>query len=53
LGAVFEICEQAKKFQNKKVTLTYKKIRVSDCQSAEPCGKTRKEMLIVKMKAIR
>jgi hypothetical protein len=53
VGATFEICEQSKKFLNKKVTLTYKKIRVNDCQSAEPCGKTRREMLVVKMKRIR
>jgi hypothetical protein len=53
VGATFGICEQSQKFLNKKVTLTYKKIRVSDCQSAEPCGKTRKEMLVVKMKLIR
>jgi hypothetical protein len=53
VGAIFEICEQSQKFLNKKVTLTYKKIRVNDCQSAEPCGKTRKEMLVVKLKLIR
>jgi hypothetical protein len=53
LGAVFELCERPKKFLNKKVGLTYKKLSVSDCQSAEPCGKTRKEMLAVKLKLIR
>jgi hypothetical protein len=52
LGADFEICQQTQ-FLNKQVQLTYKKGNVNDCQSAEPCGKTRVENLIVKMKLIR
>ncbi len=52
LGAGFEICQQSQ-FLNKRVQLTYKRGRVNDCQSAEPCGKTRVENLIVKMKLIR
>ncbi len=52
LGADFEICQQSQ-FLNKRVQLTYKRGNVSDCQSAEPCGKTRVENLIVKMKLIR
>jgi hypothetical protein len=52
LGADFEICQQSK-FLNKRVQLTYKRSNVNDCQSAEPCGKTRVENLIVKMKLIR
>lgn len=52
LGADFEICQQSQ-FLNKRVQLTYKRGRVNDCQSAEPCGKTRVENLIVKMKLIR
>ena len=35
LGADFSVCEQSK-LLNKQVQLTYKKIKVSDCQSAEP-----------------
>jgi hypothetical protein len=52
LGAYFEICQQSQ-FLNKRVQLTYKRGNVNDCQSAEPCGKTRVENLIVKMKLIR
>jgi hypothetical protein len=51
LGAGFEICQQSQ-FLNKRVQLTYKRGKVNDCQSAEPCGKTRIENLIVKMKLI-
>jgi len=51
--ADFEICALEKTFLNKKVRLTYGKARVNDCQSAEPCGKTRIETLITKMKIIR
>lgn len=49
LGAVFEICEQTK-LLNKRVKFTYKQVSVSDCMSAEPCGKNRVENLISTMK---
>ncbi|BAY92912.1 MULTISPECIES: hypothetical protein [unclassified Tolypothrix] len=49
LGATFEVCEKPETFLNKKVSLTYKIESVSDCQSAEPCGKTKKESLISQM----
>jgi hypothetical protein len=49
LGADFSICTQTK-FLNKQVQLTYKGIKVNDCQSSEPCGKTRIENSIVKIK---
>ena len=52
MGATFEICEQTK-LLNKRVRLTYKMINVNDCQSAEPCGKTRREKAIVTMKLFR
>ena len=51
LGADFEICNQTK-LVNKQVKVTYKKGNVNDCQSAEPCGKTRIENLIVKMQPV-
>jgi hypothetical protein len=37
---------------NKQVKLTYKKGSVNDCQSADPCGKTRIENLVVKMQPV-
>ena len=49
LGADFSICNQSK-FINQQVQLTYKSSKVNDCQSSEPCGKSRIENLIVKMK---
>ncbi len=53
LGASFEICAKEKTYLNLKVRLSYQKERVNDCQSAEPCGKTRLETLITKMQVMR
>ncbi len=53
LGADFGICGQEKAYLNKKVRLTYGLANVSDCQSAEPCGKTRQEQVIEKMELVR
>lgn len=52
LGASFEICADQDYYLNKKVRLTYKKVNINDCQSAEPCGKTRKEWIISQMTVI-
>ncbi|MFM7363934.1 MAG: hypothetical protein ACKO11_05410 [Cuspidothrix sp.] len=52
VGATFEICEQDKNFIDKKVRLVYETQSVNDCQSAEPCGKTRQESIITKMEVI-
>ena len=48
LGADFDVCSQTK-LLNRKVKLTHKRSKVNDCQSSEPCGKTRIENLIFKM----
>lgn len=53
VGASFEICAKKTQFLNKKVRLTYARVNVNDCQSIEPCGKTRQEMLVTKMEVIR
>jgi hypothetical protein len=50
LGADFNVCENPDKFLNRRVKLTYERIKVSDCESAEPCGKTRWETLVVRLK---
>ena len=50
VGATFEICENKNTLLNQKVNLVYDKVRVNDCQSAEPCGRTRLQTLIVQMK---
>ena len=52
LGAIFEVCEQPESFVNKTVSLSYKEVNVSDCESAEPCGKTKVESLISTIKVL-
>jgi hypothetical protein len=49
VGATFEICQNKNNFLNKQVNLVYKEIPVNDCQSVEPCGKTRLQTLITQM----
>ena len=53
VGASFDLCANEKTFLNKKVRLSYSRVSVNDCQSAEPCGKSRLETLITKMQIIR
>jgi hypothetical protein len=50
LSAGFDLCEKSEKFLNRRVKLTYESTKVNDCQSAEPCGKTRWETLVVRLK---
>ncbi|MFQ4145430.1 hypothetical protein [Chlorogloeopsis sp. ULAP02] len=52
VGADFEMCAQEKTFLNQKVRIYYEIASVSDCQSAEPCGKSRQESIITKMEII-
>lgn len=52
VGADFEICANETTFLNKKVQVFYETVSVNDCQSAEPCGKTRRESIITKMEVI-
>ncbi|MUG95714.1 hypothetical protein F7734_26505 [Scytonema sp. UIC 10036] len=52
VGASFEICAKEKTFLNKKVRLTYGNARINDCQSIEPCGKTRIETIVTKMEIV-
>lgn len=52
LGATFEICAEADTYLNKKVSLSYTEANVNDCQSNEPCGKTRQETLISTLEII-
>lgn len=49
VGAEFELCEQQNNFLNRRVNLTYKQVSVSDCRSAEPCGRSRMQTLITSM----
>ncbi|MEA5552798.1 hypothetical protein VB713_17790 [Anabaena cylindrica UHCC 0172] len=52
VGASFEICAEEAKFLNKKVRATYTIESVNDCESAEPCGKSRQESIITKMEVL-
>lgn len=52
VGASFEVCEQEKTFLNKKVRNFYEILSVNDCESIEPCGKSKQESLITKMEII-
>ncbi len=46
-NATFEICEMKDKVLNKKIIISqYKTVNVNDCESNEPCGKTKKEKLV-------
>jgi hypothetical protein len=53
LPADFDICAKSQTFLNKRVRLTYAKGKINDCQSAEPCGKTKTVMLIRKMQVVK
>lgn len=52
IGADFTICRHTE-LLNKQVKLTYGRIRVSECASNEPCGKTRIKTAIVRMQLLR
>jgi hypothetical protein len=52
VGATFEICAKKKTYLNKNVKLVYRQVSVNDCRSIEPCGKTRRQSLIVQMNII-
>lgn len=52
ISASFEACEGQEESLNEKVRLSYEVANLNDCQSAEPCGKTRQETIISKMDVI-
>ena len=52
LGARFEICDDQDSYLDQKVQLTYEEANVNDCESSEPCGKTRTENIISEMEVI-
>jgi hypothetical protein len=47
LGADFDICEQSQTFLHRQVKLTYKPIKVNDCQSSEPTSKIRSYLILI------
>lgn len=52
LGASFELCADASQYLNRKVSLSYTEANVNDCQSIEPCGKTRRETIVNEMQIL-
>lgn len=46
IGATFDVCERADDLINQTVRLAYSVENVADCESAEPCGRTRQATLI-------
>lgn len=53
VGAAFDICANQNTFLNQKVRVSYERVSINDCQSAEPCGRTRQESIITRMELIR
>ncbi|KAF3889848.1 MULTISPECIES: hypothetical protein [Nostocales] len=53
LYASYDICAKEKTYLNKKVRLFYGPGKVNDCQSAEPCGKSRTVTSIKRMQLVR
>ncbi|HYW20153.1 MAG TPA: hypothetical protein VE956_12735 [Nodularia sp. (in: cyanobacteria)] len=51
-GASFELCAESEKYLNKKVRVSYKIASLNDCQSIEPCGKSRQESIISQMEIL-
>ncbi|WP_069789936.1 hypothetical protein A5482_001025 [Cyanobacterium sp. IPPAS B-1200] len=51
-GASFEICADSQIYINQTVRLTYEVVNINDCESIEPCGKTRQEEIITGMEII-
>jgi hypothetical protein len=52
VGATFELCEQQATFLNRSVNLFYQTVSVNDCQSIEPCGKSRQASLVTRMELV-
>jgi hypothetical protein len=46
IGATFDICQDQEAILNQRVRLIYTTENVADCESAEPCGKTRQATVI-------
>lgn len=51
-GATFELCEKPEQYLNQRLRLVYGVRNVSDCESNEPCGKTRRQNVIVQLDRI-
>jgi hypothetical protein len=52
VGAGFEFCAEPEKYLNQKANFSYSMATVNDCQSIEPCGKTRQVNLITEIEIV-
>ncbi|MEO1211132.1 MAG: hypothetical protein AAFX78_16525 [Cyanobacteria bacterium J06638_20] len=52
VGATFEICDREAELMNQDVAFVYSIENVADCESAEPCGRTRQERIVTDVIAI-
>lgn len=52
LYADFELCENPKRFLGKRTRLHYKAGSINDCESNEPCGKSKRVDLVHKMEPV-
>ncbi|MEA5516048.1 hypothetical protein [Nodularia sp. UHCC 0506] len=52
ISASFEICAESEKYLNQKVRLSYEIASLNDCESIEPCGKSREESIISQMEIL-
>jgi hypothetical protein len=50
--AIFEICEKPESFLKKKVKLSYREETFNDCESDQPCGKTKLITAITEMQLV-
>lgn len=51
VGATFEVCQQTG-LLNQRVQFSYEPVSVNDCDSSEPCGKSRSLLLVSRMEPI-
>lgn len=52
LPASFDFCAEEKTYLHQRVRATYEQGNLADCQSSEPCGKTRRAWIITKLKVL-
>lgn len=52
VGASFEFCAEPENYLNQKVNFSYSMAKVNDCQSIEPCGKTREVKMITDIEIV-
>lgn len=49
VGATFEFCENPRQYLNQRMRLVYGIRSVNDCPSEEPCGRSRRTHLVIRM----